>query len=652
MQANIESSSVTEVSLSSCANITLTDTGESINLGNSYPMSKTRALETTPYILTITSSCEDGSGYNLYLATLSTNTLSASSIHYIITEHGNQNIVVEGMLSDASDGISDFEDYDIDQLNNGINGTYGSVYRLYSSGIQYNTEVSYDLYLYIDESVTNETMGQTFVAGVAVKASDYDFATVNGVSVTEATTDSITVSVDASNGTNNISNYYYSINNGEYVSSTSNTYTFEGLDMGTTYDIKVYVVDTNGVQSNVYSVNEETSNVIYLADYIMNTVYTGTDGENGIYYHDGTGSYTNADQEAGDHSYRYSGGDYKLTSRATAEGYTTLIDSSRGETTGLIKFYDDEVAQYVGYISGVSGVMTTTYYTVAGAGSYDSYQAALDAAVNAGYITSGNINNFVCFGSDEAICPTEKLYRIIGVFDNRVKLIKYDYANTTMLGTNGDYFSLLVLDWCYSGMRNNCTTTYTYGWNYTNTEATFDATNYYNVWSYSALNTVNLNTNYLNYLGETWASKIATTNWKVGGTTYANIYSSPAKPAYTGEIVNTNGNVETEYSAKIGLMYTNDYGYATDPSNWTTNLESYNGAVVKSSNWMYMGYNEWTISRRSDETGDVFYVSSNGSMNVGSAYGSGIGVRPSFYLEPSVVLTGGTGTASDPYRIA
>ena len=43
-----------------------------------------------------------------------------------------------------------------------------------------------------------------------------------------------------------------------------------------------------------------------LADYIINNIYT-TDGENGIYYHDGIGSYTNADQEAGDNSYRYSG---------------------------------------------------------------------------------------------------------------------------------------------------------------------------------------------------------------------------------------------------------------------------------------------------------------------------------------------------------
>mgnify|MGYP005780529795 FL=1 len=48
-------------------------------------------------------------------------------------------------------------------------------------------------------------------------------------------------------------------------------------------------------------------NPLLLAEYIINKVYTGVDGENGLYYHDGQGSYTNSDQEAGDNSYRYAG---------------------------------------------------------------------------------------------------------------------------------------------------------------------------------------------------------------------------------------------------------------------------------------------------------------------------------------------------------
>ena len=255
-----ETSSITSVKLESCANITLTDTGESINLSNSYPMTKNRAFETTPYTFSVSSSCTDGSGFNLYLATLNTNTLDASNIHYIITEHGNKNVITEGILSEATNGVSDFQDYELNELNNGINGTYGSIYRLHSSGINYNTEVTYDLYLYIDESVTNETMGQTFSAGLAVKASDYDFATVDEVTVTDATNDSITVSVSASGGTNAIGTYMYSINNRAYQSSSSNTYTFSGLSAGTSYSIRVYVTDTNGVDSNIYTINAETEN--------------------------------------------------------------------------------------------------------------------------------------------------------------------------------------------------------------------------------------------------------------------------------------------------------------------------------------------------------------------------------------------------------
>ena len=46
--------------------------------------------------------------------------------------------------------------------------------------------------------------------------------------------------------------------------------------------------------------------VILFANYIINEVYT-EDGANYLYYHDGTGTYINANQEAGDNSYRYSG---------------------------------------------------------------------------------------------------------------------------------------------------------------------------------------------------------------------------------------------------------------------------------------------------------------------------------------------------------
>ena len=158
------------------------------------------------------------------------------------------------------------------------------------------------------------------------------------------------------------------VGSGEYILSNDTTWPGEGYIFNETLSkcenggTLSWDSETNRV---VMQTNSSDKCYIYfdielinLADYIMNTVYQD-DGVNGLYYHDGQGSYTNADQEAGDNSYRYAGADP---------------------------------------------------------------------------------NNYVCFGSNAEVCPEDNLYRIIGVFDGQVKLIKNDYANSDLLGINGDYY--------------------------------------------------------------------------------------------------------------------------------------------------------------------------------------------------------------------
>ena len=206
---------LTEISLSSCAKIKLTGTS-SINLSNSYSMSRNRGLQTTPYSLTVTSYCDSYVGFNLYIATLNTNTMEASNIHYILTEKGSKTAVVEGILSSATDGSSDFSDTDKTELNTGLKGTYSKIYKIHNTTVALKGNKQYDLYLFVDESSTNTSMNKTFKAGVAVKAYDRE--------------------------------------------------------------------------------KDQT-----LAEYVISQ-YTGTQGENGIYYHNS--ALTNG---AGDNSYRYAG---------------------------------------------------------------------------------------------------------------------------------------------------------------------------------------------------------------------------------------------------------------------------------------------------------------------------------------------------------
>ncbi|MBD8922626.1 hypothetical protein EGR52_04280, partial [bacterium] len=374
-----ETSSITEVSLSSCAKIRLTGTN-SINLSNSYPMSRNKGLQTTPYSFTVSSSCDTTVGFNLYIATLNTNTLDASEIHYIVTNKGSKDALVEGVLSNALEDSGSFSDSEKTELNTGLHGTFSKIYKIHNESIPLSGSKDYDLYLFIDENSTNTSQGKTFNAGVAIKSYDRE-------------PDPLT-----------IADY---CNNGDNLASCIKTFGNQGSEI-----------------SNIYIHNASLTN------------------------------------GANDGSYRYAGS---------------------SETT----------------------------------------------------------NNFVCFGYDstDGTCPSDNLYRIIGVFDGEVKLIKYDYAKSTLLGTDGDYGKTYKeaegsSNWGTNKGQNSKEEIGVYYWNYSNGSSST------NDWSLSRLNTVNLNKNYLNKIDENgtkWSEKISDHTWKVGGNTYDNISKQTPPNTYQNE---------------------------------------------------------------------------------------------------------------------
>ena len=368
-----------------------------------------------------------------------------------------------------------------------------------------------------------------------------------------------------------------------------------------------------------------------LAEYIISN-YTGIQGNNALYYHDS--SLTNG---AGDNSYRYSGGDYVLTDAGKATGATVMVGGNNVTTT-LIDYYCNGTKQYVGPTS--CSTSQTHYYLIKGdTTQYQTYNETLNKAVEKGYLTKDNVKNFVCFGSDANVCPTENLYRIIGVIDGKVKLKKYDYATSVLLGTDEDYYGSTYSN-DKSGYRGSLKTINHYYWNYATQT---------NTWSESVLNKTNLNTNFINNIGSAWANKIAKTVWKVGGNTKENIMSSVPSTAYQNEIGSNASS--TTYEAKIGLLYVSDYGYAASPDVWNLIMNSYNDANAKSTNWMYLGEAEWTITRVSSDNGYAFYVAGDGIVNYNDVEEVGYGILPVFNLNSDVTYVSGTGTQSDPIRI-
>ncbi len=263
---------------------------------------------------------------------------------------------------------------------------------------------------------------------------------------------------------------------------------------------------------------------------------------------------------------------------------------------------------------------------------------------------SESVNNFVCFGSTTKPCPTDNLYRIIGVFDDKVKLIKYDYVTSALLGTDGDYNGSSTPGSTYKG---SLTSINTYSWNYKN-DTSINKGYGSNTWSTSLLNKTNLNTNFINNIGMTWSDLIEDTTWKVSGHTKTSVTPSVM---YTAEITNaTKTYGPSDGTSKIGLMYASDYGFAASPSAWTKTLYDYswddaNGTSIKTINWMYMGFFEWTLRPNSSNRISVFYLSDSGALFATGAANRGYGSRPVLYLKASVLYAGGSGTKDSPITL-
>ena len=250
---------LTEISLESCAKIKLTGTS-SINLSSSYPMSRNRGLQTTPYSLTVTSYCDSYVGFNLYIATLNTNTLTDENIHYILTEKGSKTAVVEGILSSATDGSSDFSDTDKTELNTGLKGTYSKIYKIHNTTVALKGNKQYDLYLFVDESSTNTSMNKTFKAGVAVKAYDRETVGLEMCTSGQNLSDCI---ISYANLGSDVSNIYYhdsSLTNGagdnsyRYAgaSDSVNNYICLGSDATTCPDANLFrIIGVFGDQTKV-----------------------------------------------------------------------------------------------------------------------------------------------------------------------------------------------------------------------------------------------------------------------------------------------------------------------------------------------------------------------------------------------------------------
>ncbi len=166
-----------------------------------------------------------------------------------------------------------------------------------------------------------------------------------------------------------------------------------------------------------------------------------------------------------------------------------------------------------------------------------------------------------------------------------------------------------------------------------------------NNWNRPATLNTYLNGNYYNSLSSTAQSQIVEGTYYAGGVNY---YNNDIQDQISDEKVRTS-------KVKVALPTLSEYIRANSNKEQcgTFSLNNNNYSTCKNSDWMYYSSDYWwTLSPRSDGSSSLFYVSSDGYVNSSHAADSGDAVRPAITLSSEVQITGGIGTASDPYILS
>ena len=273
-------------------------------------------------------------------------------------------------------------------------------------------------------------------------------------------------------------------------------------------------------------------------------------------------------------------------------------------------------------------------------------------------------NNYVSFNNE--------LWRIIGVFGNNVKLVRseklgnlsWDSSDSSINKGNG------INQWGES--------TYGDGSYYEGA----DLQVYLNKMYYGGDTTVTCYDGYqnstitcpTNTLDRTAKLLIDKHTWSLGAIEMSiedtiSFYNAErgtanGKTCTSGNYCNDSVIRTTKWTGYVALPYITDWAYASSESICETNIQtkdSSNLFVCKNNNWMQRSAWTWYLSPgvQSANANYVWTVSDNGNVANYIMFGAmskfayyGSNVAPSIYLKSSVLMKGGSGTSSDPYKLA
>ena len=274
-----------------------------------------------------------------------------------------------------------------------------------------------------------------------------------------------------------------------------------------------------------------------------------------------------------------------------------------------------------------------------------------DADGNIRYSGLGD-RNYVLFNCNTYPNTSCETWRIIGVFDGKVKLIRNESIGTypwdnkdTTTGAEADYGSN---DWTTARLMKLLNPGYT--------KESVNNSLYYNSKGgqcYAGANNAETpcDFTYTGIKNDTTRNMIADAKWSLLGwlDEGVNVY---ADQSY--KLENISGTVytgnKTSWTGKIALPYPSDYAYSAYLGKCTSTLGEYSNCY----SWMKTMFNSKTIALLTPivSSSFVFHVA-GGCLDLGEPYAAlDSEIFPTLYLNANVSIKTGSGTLNSPYQLS
>ena len=304
---------------------------------------------------------------------------------------------------------------------------------------------------------------------------------------------------------------------------------------------------------------------------------------------------------------------------------------------------------------------SVTYNLAPSVGLMNDRKGSMSTNIDAGNIRyyGANPNNYIYFNCSDYSNQTSstcETWRIIGVFDGKVKIMRgsqigaYSWDSSAS-GTNTGYG---VNEWSQADLMKLLNSGYD--------SESVGGSLYWNAKSGTCYNSSRNATTACDFtstgLKENTKNLIAETTYYTRGHNDNKIFVDAMydKERVSGTVITGVTPTRTlTWTGKVAVAYPSDYGYAADLSLCQKQLGSYNDATCTANNWMKSilapNYG-WLLTPRSAYANYAWYVSSSGIGNNSGIASYAGGVAPVLSLTSELGIGPGSGTSSSPYQLS